>query len=284
MPVHPHAAVSPHAVIGQNVDIGPFCVVEDGVQIGDDCRLASHCAIKSGTTLGKGNVIGEGAVLGGVPQHAHPPALPGKLIVGHHNTIREFATLHRAMYTDRATIIGDHNLIMVGVHVGHDCVIGNHVIVTNNAALAGHVQIDDRAYLSCGVGVHQFCRIGRFAMLGGHARVVQDILPYITVDGGTSLAVGLNVIGLRRNGYTTEQISELKRAYRVIYRSGLTWREVVPALMEQFPAGPAAEFHRFLSGGTRGFVQERRTPPGATVRLMREPDDGEVQQPQYKVG
>jgi UDP-N-acetylglucosamine acyltransferase len=123
------------------------------------------------------------------------------------------------------------------------------------------------------VGVHQFCRIGRMAMVGGCARVVQDIPPYVTVDGHSGLIVGLNLVGLRRNGFTPEQIAQLKEAYRLIYRRGLRWVDVLAQLKNEFPAGPAAEFHAFLSQGTRGFVQERRMPPTATLKLRRASDD-----------
>jgi UDP-N-acetylglucosamine acyltransferase len=131
------------------------------------------------------------------------------------------------------------------------------------------VIVENRAYISGSVGVHQFCRIGTLSMVGGHARVVQDVPPYVTVDGGTGLIVGLNLVGLRRNGFTSDEITELKAAYRVIYRSGLMWQEVLAELKKQFTDGPAALFYEFLSQGTRGFVQERRMPPTATLKLRR---------------
>lgn len=270
--IHPQAAVSPRAEIGRNVAVGAFCVIEDRVVIGDDCRIGHHAVVKDGTTLGADNFVGEHAVLGGFPQHVHMPERPGKLIVGRGNTIRESVTMHRAMAEENATRIGDHNLFMCGAHVAHDCVVGNHVILTNNALLGGHVLVEDRAFISGAVAVHQFCRVGRLAMVGGLARVAQDVPPFVMVDGDTGMIVGLNTVGLRRAGHTADEIAQLKKAYRAIYRRGLTFNETLAALAAEFPTGPAAEFHRFLStGGKRGFLQERRTPPGATVRLHREP-------------
>ena len=161
---------------------------------------------------------------------------------------------------------------MVGSHVAHDCTLGDDVIMTNNALLGGHVHVEDRAYISGAVAVHQFCRIGRLAMVGGLARVRQDVPPFVTVDGGTTMVVGLNRVGLRRAGFTSTEMQQLKAAYKLIYRSGLPWEEMLETLENEFTEGPAAEFAVFFRDGQRGFVQERRTPPGATVRLVRDED------------
>ena len=267
MNIHPLAIVSPSAQIGRDVSIGPFCVVEVDVVIGDGCQLASHVVVKDGTRLGPENVIHEGAVLGGLPQHVHKPDRPGQLLIGRGNTIRECVTIHRAMKAEGATAIGDQNYLMVGAHVAHDCRVGSNIILANYTLLAGHVIVDDRAFLSGGVGVHQFCRVGRFAMVGGHAKVVQDVPPFVTIDGTTSCVVGLNLIGLRRGGFSSEQIDQLKTAYRTIYRSGLKWTEVLEQLRAQCSAAPASALVEFLSTGSRGFVQERRQPRGATIKL-----------------
>jgi len=267
---HPLCIVSPLAQIGRNVEIGSFCVVEPEVTIGDGCTLESHVVIKSGTTLGPDNHVCEGAVLGGLPQHVHMPERPGKVIIGAGNTIREFVTIHRSLEEDEATILGDHNLLMIGVHVAHDCRVGNSTIFANNALLAGHVTVGERAYVSGGVGVHQFCRVGPLAMVGGHARIVKDVPPYVTIDGASGYVVGLNQIGLRRAGCPTEEIARLKEAYRLIYRSGLSWTEILAGLAERFADGMAARYHQFLSTTTRGITAERRLPPGATIKLRRE--------------
>ena len=272
MNIHPQAIVSPKARLGRDITVGPFSIIEADVQIGDRCTLASGVVVKNGTTLGEGNTIFEGAVLGGFPQHVRMPERLGRVEIGAHNTIRENCTVHRALHDGTLTRVGSNNLLMVGVHVAHDCTVGDNAIFANNALLGGFVTVGDRAFVSGAVGVHQFCRIGRLAMIGGCARVVQDVPPYVLVDGHSGLIVGLNLVGLRRNGYSAEEISQLKAAYRLIYRSGLRWVEILEQL-KQFTTGPAAEFYGFLSQGTRGFVQERRMPPGATLKLRRAGDE-----------
>jgi len=268
--IHPLAVVSPYAQLGTNVRIGPFCVVEPGVILGDRCQLAGRVTVKSGTIVGHDNTVFEGVVLGGMPQHIHMPECPGGTVIGDANVIRENVTVHRALEAGHVTRIGSRCLLMVGAHVAHDCTLGDGVILTNNVMLGGHVTVEDRAYLSGSVAVHQFCRIGRLAMVGGLARVRQDVPPFVTIDGGSTMVVGLNKVGLRRAGFSLREMQDLKSAYRVIYRSGLAWDEVLELLRLEFASGPAAEFEPFFRAGKRGFVQERRTPPGAVVRLMRD--------------
>ncbi len=241
--------------------------------IGDHCTLESRVVIKGETKLGDHNTVCEGTVIGGLPQHVKKPENPGRIEIGSHNTLRENCTVHVGLNSGGVTRIGDHNLLMVGAHVAHDCTVGSNVILANNSLLGGFVTVEDRAFVSGAVAVHQFCRVGRLAMIGGCARVVQDIPPYVMVDGRSGLIVGLNLVGLRRNGYTASDVAQLKAAYRVIYRQGLRWTDVLETLKAEFTEGPAAMFHPFLSQGTRGFVQERRMPPTATLKLRRESDD-----------
>jgi UDP-N-acetylglucosamine acyltransferase len=208
------------------------------------------------------------------------PEYPGRVVIGDGNVMRENVTVHRAMESEKVTRIGNGCLLMVGSHVAHDCTVGNNVILTNNSMLGGHVTVGDRAFVSGGVAVHQFCRIGRLAMVGGLARVTRDVPPYVTVDGGSTMIVGLNRVGLRRAGFTSQQLIDLKDAYRVIYRSGLPWDEMLDKLQTEFTEGPAADFLTFFLGGhSRGYVQERRTPPGATVRIVR--DEQETSETTY---
>ena len=267
MNIHPLAIVSPEAQVGRDVSIGPFAVIEPDVVIGDCCQLASHVVVKNGTRMGSDNEICEAAILGGMPQHIHKPANPGLLVLGKGNTIREQVTIHRAMKAGAATVIGDGNYLMANSHVAHECRLGNNIIMANGVLLAGHVTVGDRAFISGGAGVHQGARIGRLAMVGGHAGVSQDVPPYVIVDHTGTSVVGLNLVGLRRAGFTTEEINQLKAAYRMIYRRGLRWSEMLDQLQAAFPSGPAAHFNEFLRGGTRGFIQERRMPPGATIKL-----------------
>jgi UDP-N-acetylglucosamine acyltransferase len=261
--------VSPQAEIGSNVSIGPFCVVDSDVKIGDGTTLAARVSVKDGTRLGKNNEISEGAILGGRPQHKRAGEKLGELHIGNGNTIRENVTLHRGLEPGNNTVVGDNNLIMVNAHVAHDCHIGNQTIIANNVMLAGHVTVGNCAYLSGAAGIHQFCRIGHYAMVGGQAHINQDVPPFVTIDGQSSTVVGLNIIGLRRAGFSDADLLQLKQAYRIVYRSGMTWSETLRVLADTFHDGPAAQFLPFLSSGKRGFTQERRVPRSATVPLPR---------------
>jgi UDP-N-acetylglucosamine acyltransferase len=267
--IHATALVDSRAELGRDVVIGPWCIVEAGAVVGDGCRLEARVVIKSRTTLGDNNEVGEGAVIGGAAQHVHVHQPGGTLTIGSHNRFRENVTIHRGWNNDAATTIGDHNMFMVGSHVAHDCQVGNHCIFVNHVLLGGHVQVDDRAYLGGASAIHQFCRIGRLAMIGGIAKVTQDVPPFIMIEGGgDSEVIGLNKVGLRRNGYTPDQILQLKQAYRIIYREGRRWAEVLGTLQSEFKDGPATLFYEFLKTGKRGFVQERRISGKATLKLI----------------
>jgi UDP-N-acetylglucosamine acyltransferase len=278
MRIHPLALVAPSANLGSDVQIGPFCVIEDDVTIGSGCILEGHSVVKSGTVLGERNHVFEGAVVGGIPQHTNVPAELGRVTIGSGNTIRENVTIHRAMHPDHETMIGDHCLLMCNSHVAHDCRLGDHVILTNNVMLAGHVTVGSRAFLSGGAGVHQFCRIGTLAMVGGLAHISRDVPPFVTIDGQSSYVVGLNQIGLKRAGHDSKSIARLKEAYRLIYRSGLVWKEILAQLQQQFTDGASAEFLPFLTSTKRGITPERRMPPGATIRIHAEEQEEDRRQ------
>jgi UDP-N-acetylglucosamine acyltransferase len=267
--IHPSSFVSPSAMLGQDVKIGPFCVIEDDVVLGERCCLEGRVTIKTRTRLGNDNYVAEGVVLGGLPQHKQAPPMTGMLTIGNGNTIRENVTVHRGLHAHDETVIGDQNLVMVGAHIAHDCRIGNHTIVANNAMLAGHVTVGDRAYLSGAVGVHQYCRVGAYAMVGGQAHITKDVPPFVTVDGLTSSIVGLNMVGLRRAGLSRESLQELKLAYRVAFRSGLRWDEMLEQLAQQFPSGEAAHLREFMAATKRGCLHERVTPRAAIVRFQK---------------
>ncbi|MCA9213016.1 MAG: acyl-ACP--UDP-N-acetylglucosamine O-acyltransferase [Planctomycetales bacterium] len=271
--IHPTAVIAPHVQLGSDVKIGPFCVIEERVTIGPGCRLESHVVVKSDTELGANNYVGESAVLGGVPQHARCPSEIGKLVIGDGNTFREYVTIHRALSSGTVTQIQNGSLFMVNAHVGHDCVIGNQAIVANNVMLAGHVTIGDRAYISGSVGIHQFCRVGAFAMVGGLARITKDVPPFVTVDGETNRVVGLNLVGLRRAGFDLNAIRDLKTAYRIAYRSGLRWTEMLDTLAAQFPSGHGHELAEFMRSTERGCIPERAVPKAATLKLHQPIDE-----------
>ena len=257
--ISPHAIISPDAQIGNNVEIGPFCVVESGVVIGNGCKFDTHVVIKSGVTMGENNQFCAGTVVGGPPQHA--TALPpfGKIRIGDNNVFRENNTVHRSLKESGTTVIGNDNYMMVGAHVAHDCVVGNSNILVNNVLLGGHVFVGNRAMIGGGAAVHQNCRIGSLAMIGGQAHVVQDVPPFVTVDGLTSRIVGLNLIGLRRSGRTSEDLKTLKSAYFTLYRSGMTWKEILQFFQDNYSMGPVAELTQFLLTTKRGIVSERAT-------------------------
>jgi UDP-N-acetylglucosamine acyltransferase len=266
--IHPSAVVSPLANLGHDVSIGPFCNVEAGATLGDGCRLEARVTVKEGTTLGCNNEVGEGSVLGARAQHLHNGPVGGRLIIGDNNKIREYVTIHRAFKPEDCTIVGSNNMFMVGVHIAHDCVIGNNIVAVNNALFGGHVQIADRAFIGGAVGVHQFCRVGAFAMVGAHTKIVKDVPPYVTVDGQPAHVIGLNKVGLRRAGFDSEAMQQLQQAYRLIYRRGLRWKDVLEALARDFSSGPAAQFLDYFNTGKRGFTPERRTPKAATLKLV----------------
>ena len=258
MTIHSSSIVSPTAQIADDVEIGPLCVIESGVQIGSGCRLSSHVVIKEATVLGRDNHVDVGAVLGGAPQHLGVGKEVGGTVIGDGNRFREFVTIHRAYLPDKNTRIGNQNMFMASSHVGHDCAVGDSNILANNVLLAGHVTVGDQNYFGGGAAVHQFCRAGSLAMIGGLARITRDIPPYVLVDGTTNCLVGLNSIGLRRAGMPPEIRRELKDAYRIAFRSELPMEDRLALLQKRFPLGPAREIWQFVASTSRGVLQDRR--------------------------
>jgi UDP-N-acetylglucosamine acyltransferase len=193
---------------------------------------AAHAVIKRFTAIGSANVIHEGAVLGGEPQVSDYTDRESYVRIGARNRIREGVTIHRGLQPGSATIVGSECFIMAYAHVAHNCRLGDQIIMANNSALAGHVEIEDQAFLSGGVMVHQFCRVGRLAMVGGNAKIVQDCLPFVTTDGVPGRARGLNAVGLRRAGIGPEHTRKLKQAYRVLLRSGMALEKALAVLAE----------------------------------------------------
>jgi UDP-N-acetylglucosamine acyltransferase len=259
--IHPTAIISPSAKIAAGVGVGPYTVIEDDVVIGDGCEIASHAVIKQFTTLGRGNRIFEHAVLGGSPQDLKFKGEKSRLVIGDDNLIREGVTLHRASGAGEATVIGSRNFLMIGCHVAHNCVIGDDNIFANEVALAGHITVEDHVFLSNGVGCHQFVRLGRYAMVGGKSKVVQDVLPFFTTDGNPPRVRGLNAVGLRRAGFSTDERHALKKAYQILFRSGLALED---ALGEMAQLGDKNVRHlvNFIRGSDRGFSRARRGESG----------------------
>ena len=256
MGVHATAIVDPGARLGAGVAIGPFAVVEADTEIGDGCEIRAHAVVKRFTRLGRGNVVHEGAVLGGEPQDLAFRGAPSELHIGDGNTIREGVTIHRGTVAGSATVVGSGCYLMAYSHVGHNDRLADGVIMANNVLLAGQVDVGERAFLSGGVVVHQFARIGRLAMVGGNTRISMDALPFVNTTGFNGCAVGLNVVGLRRAGLGSS-LGTLKRAYRILLRSGL----LLSAALEEMAVlrDPLVdEMITFIRGSKRGFHRTAR--------------------------
>ncbi len=233
MNIHPTAIISQGAKLGADVTIGAYAIIEPDTEIGDRTEIRAHACIKQFARLGSDNIIHEGAVLGGEPQDLSFTNCTSYLEIGDRNRIREGVTMHRAAQAGAATVVGSDCFIMTYAHVAHDCKLGNQIILANNVALAGHVEIEDQVFISGGVVIHQFSRLGRLAMIGGNSKIVQDCLPFITTDGQPGRASGLNTVGLRRAGFASDDLRELKRAYRTLLRSGLKLEEALAELETQ---------------------------------------------------
>ena len=258
MEVHPTAIVSPRAELGASVRVGPYAVVEDDVVIGDGCEIGAHAVVKRFTTLGRRNRVFEHVILGGEPQDVKFHGEPSRLVVGDDNLIREHATLHRASGEGEATLVGSRNFLMIGVHVAHNCRIGDDNILANGAALAGHILIEDHAFLSNDAGCHQFVRIGRYAMVGGKSKIVQDVLPFFTTDGNPARVRGLNTVGLRRAGFAAEDRRALRRAYSALFRPGGGALEERLARLEEIGGEHVGHLAGFIRASRRGFTRAAR--------------------------
>ncbi len=257
MTVHSTAIVAPGARLGEGVSVGPYAVIEDQVSIGDRSEIRAHATIKRFTTLGAENTVHEGAILGGEPQDLAFTGAESRLVIGDRNRIREGVTIHRSTKPGGLTSVGSDCFLMAYAHIAHDNRIGNRVILANNVALAGHVEIADRAFLGGYAGVHQFCRVGRLAMIGGLSKVVQDCLPFVITDGNPARARDLNVVGLRRADFLAPQIRTLKEAFHLLVRGGLPLDDALEKLgaLEDPLADEMASFAR---ESQRGFAHATR--------------------------
>ena len=231
--IHSTAVVDDDAQIGNDVEIGPYACIGAGVTLGDGCRVGAHAVIEGPTEIGADNDIGPHAILGRPPQDLGYRGEPTRLEMGAGNVVREFVTIHRGTPKDRAlTTVGDHNMFMAYSHVGHDCIVGNHVILANGATLAGHVTVEDRVNIAGLCAIHQFARIGEYAMLGGGTMAPMDIPPYTMASGNHARLFGLNRRGLKRAGLTGDEQQALRSAYRVLFKSGLRLEEALTRLQD----------------------------------------------------
>lgn len=254
MNIHTTAVIHPRAELAADVFVAPYAVIEADTRIGAGCEIGAHAVIKRYTTLGKRNRIHEHAILGGDPQDVKFRGEASRLVIGDDNLIREFATLHRASGETAETIVGSHNFIMVGVHIAHNCLVGDRNIFANGAALAGHCEIEDHVFLSSNVGLHQFTRIGRFAMVGGKSKIVQDVLPFFTTDGNPPRVRGLNSVGLRRNGFSAEDRRALRAAYRALFSRNMPIEARLQHLAES-ENEHVRHLAAFARSARRGFIR-----------------------------
>ena len=263
--IHSTAIVDPSAQLGDNVFIGPYCVVEAGVEIGDGCWFQGHVTVCRSTQIGRGNKFYAYGSIGQQTQDLKYKGEPTHLQIGDNNCFREFVTLHRGTDPGSTTRIGNSGNFLSYSHVAHDCIVGDHVIFSNNGTLGGHVEVGDHAIIGGLTAVHQFCRIGRFALTGGCTKIVQDVPPFMIADGNPALVRGINQVGMERNGFAAETIREIREAYRIIYRSQLNAKQGVEKIRETLDHTP--EVHHlleFIETSQRGIirrpVQSRSNP------------------------
>lgn len=252
--IHETAIISPGAKLGKNVSVGPWTYIGPDVEIGDDTVIHSHVVIKGPSKIGKNNQIYQFSTVGEDTPDKKFAGEATWLEMGDNNIVRENVTIHRGTVQDKGiTKIGSNNLFMAYVHIAHDCIVGNHTIFANNASLAGHVQVDDWAILAGMVGVHQFCRIGAHSFIGLDTIVLKDIPPYVLAAGNPAEPKGLNSEGLKRRGFTSDDIMGIKRAYKEVYRKGHTLEQALVNIPTENKH--LALFKEFISHTQRGIIR-----------------------------
>ena len=252
MPVHPTAIIDPAAQIAEDVEIGPYCIIGAEVAIGAGCWLQHHVTVLGPTRIGERNRFHAYCSIGQRTQDLKYSGEPTYLEIGSDNNFREFCTVNRGSLPGDKTIVGSHNHFLSYSHIGHDCVVGSHVIFSNNGTLGGHVVMGDHAIISGLSAVHQFCRIGTRSMIGGCTKVVQDVPPFCIVDGNPGITRGLNLVGLQRAGFSTESIKALRRAFRVLFRSGNNVPQALEILERESPTPEVLELMEFARTTKRG--------------------------------
>ncbi|MGH7772412.1 MAG: acyl-ACP--UDP-N-acetylglucosamine O-acyltransferase [Candidatus Binatia bacterium] len=255
--IHETALVDPRAELDLEVEVGAYSVIGPKVKIGRGTRIRSHVVVEGNTTLGERNLIFQFATVGSVPQDLKYKGEDSQLIIGHDNTIREFASLNPGTTGGgMITRIGDHNLLMMYCHIAHDCTLGNHDIIANGATLGGHVVVEDYVIVGGLVGLHQFVKVGTGAILGAGSMVSKDIPPYCNATGDRAKLRGLNLEGLKRRGFNQDQIEALKKAYRIIFQSGLRTREALEKVRFEFAHSPEVErMALFIETSQRGICR-----------------------------
>ncbi|UCB56506.1 MAG: acyl-ACP--UDP-N-acetylglucosamine O-acyltransferase [Candidatus Omnitrophota bacterium] len=268
MNIHPTAIISQKTLLAEDIEIGPHVLIEDDVKIGRGTKIYSHAHILRGTAIGDDCQIHIGAVLGGAPQIRQKTETSGRLVIGQRNIFREYATVHRSKGEESATIIGDDNYFMAFSHIAHDCSLGNHITICNGALIAGHAAIEDYAFISGNVTVHQFCRIGKHSMIGGLARVAKDVPPYMLIKGD-SYVWAINSVGLRRTNFSLRVRSQIKAAFKLLYKSGLNVRQAIEQL-QKGPRSPEIDhLIDFILHSRRGICAYKKVGLGEKIALSR---------------
>lgn len=254
--IHPTAIIDSTAHVGQTTQIGPYCVIGANVTLGEGCTLHNNVTIAGPTTIGEGNEFYPYCAIGHRSQDLKYEAEPTYLEIGNRNTFREFVTVHRATAPNGITRVGSHGNFLAYAHIAHDCIVGDHVIFSNNGTLAGHVVVADHAVIGGLSGVHQFCRIGAHAIVGGCTKIVQDVPPFMIADGNPAEIRGVNFVGLERRGFSADAIRDLREAYKLIYRGNLNTSQGLEALRARFPASDlVTHLAEFIATSERGIVR-----------------------------
>ena len=254
--IHPTAIVDSRAEIGAGTVIGPYCVVASDVVLGPDCWLQHHVTLCGPMRAGSRNKFYAYCSIGQQTQDLKYQGEPTYLEIGDENTFREFVTVNRSTTGDGKTRVGDRGNFLAYSHIGHDCTVGNEVVFSNNGTLAGHVRVEDNAVMGGLTAVHQFCRIGRFAITGGCSKIVQDVPPFMIADGNPATIRGINVVGLERKGFSAEAIKMIKEAFRLIYRSKYNTRQALEAVRAELPPGPEiTQIIEFIEQSERGIIR-----------------------------
>ena len=252
--IHPSAIIGSKVKLGSDNKIGPNVTFELGGELGSNNVLMQGVYIGAGTTLGNANKIHMNAVIGHIPQDLAYKDEPSYTRIGHGNTIREFVTIHRGTKAETATIIGNENFIMAYCHIAHNCVLGNKIIMVNQASLTGHCHVDDNAFLSGMTGFHQFSRIGRLAMVSALSAANKDIPPFVTCGGRPAVALGLNVVGMRRAGITAPNRAQVKQAFKLLYRSGLNISQAIEEIKKSLSSPEVMYLVKFIEDSKRGII------------------------------
>ncbi len=253
--IHAKAHVDQRAKIGAGVRVGPFAVIDAEVELGDNCIVGPHVYLTGVTKIGVNNKFHCGAVIGEAPQDLKYKDAPTRTRIGDNNVFREGVTVHRATKVGEETLIGSNNFLMANSHVAHNCILGNHIILANGALLAGHVEVQDCVFISGNCAVHQFCRVGTLALMQGGTGISKDLPPF-TVAHQTNIVCGLNVVGLRRAGFSAADRAELKLLYKFIFRAGINFRQATDEAKEKFTSAPAKIFLNFVSAARRSICSE----------------------------